>query len=222
MTHYELNLENGHLIATVGRHRLLLDTGSPTSFGNIDEIEIAGERFHLGEDYMGLDVSGLKEMAEVTCDGLLGMDILGHFDHRFDLFEKKWTVAETLTLDGEKIGIDIFMGVPICEVTVEGNRFRLFFDTGASIGYLLDDLLDRVPSDGTIRDFYPGFGTFETPVHPLDVEMGGSRIFLAFGKLPDLLGATLKMAGVDGILGNEIIRSKQIGFSPKKGTIWLI
>jgi len=49
--------------------------------------------------------------------------------------------------------------IPIIPVTIAGEAFRLFFNTGAQVSYLQDDLLDTFPSAGVMQDFYPGFAS---------------------------------------------------------------
>ena len=46
-----------------------------------------------------------------------------------------------------------------------GVERRMFFDTGAQISYLQDDVLDTFPSAGPVTDFYPGVGQFQTETH---------------------------------------------------------
>jgi hypothetical protein len=64
------------------------------------------------------------------------------------------------------------MGIPIIPVTVAGETFRLFFDTGTQVSYLQDDVLDTFASAGVMRDFYPGFGVFETETHNVPISLG--------------------------------------------------
>ena len=212
-------LEN-HLFAKFDSGRIwLLDTGAPTSFG-MRSVNIGGRDFELQMDYMGMSAEKLSEYVGVECSGLLGMDILGEFDHLWDLREGVWEVSEhTESCNGVTVELDEFMSIPICSAEVNGVKRRLFFDTGAKISYLVPQLTEGSTSVGEERDFYPGFGEFMTQVYEMPLKMGGTDRLMSFGVLPPLLGPTLSMAGVEGILGNEILSGRKILFSPRKKTL---
>ena len=46
----------------------------------------------------------------------------------------------------------------------------MFFDTGAQISYFQSPSLKDFPSNGTVKDFYPAIGEFETETYLLDLE----------------------------------------------------
>ena len=78
MTHtFPLHFQAGHLFAEIAGDRWLFDTGAPLSFGEVRELRLAGERFSLGQRYVGLDAAALSRLVGVNCTGLLGADILG-------------------------------------------------------------------------------------------------------------------------------------------------
>ena len=98
-----LQLRDGHLFidlgGDLGGQLWLLDTGAPTSFGASRSIAIAGERFELDTDYLGLTPESLSQFIGVPAVGLLGADVLGRFDHIFD------TAAGKLTLQFRDAGL---------------------------------------------------------------------------------------------------------------------
>ena len=67
-----------------------------------------------------------------------------------------------------------------------------------------------------MTDFYPGFGDFQTETYRVEATIGANRFELCCGSLPDILGATLAMAGVDGIIGNEILGDHVVGYFPRR------
>lgn len=113
------------------------------------------------------------------------------------------------------------MGIPIIPVTIAGETFRLFFDTGAQVSYLQDDALDTFPSAGVMQDFYPGFGEFETETHHVPISLGSLTETLRCGRLPGLLGMSLMMADAQGILGNAILHGRTAGYFPRRGILSL-
>jgi hypothetical protein len=59
MQSFPLRSDGGHLFATVGGHDWLLDTGAPTSFGNVPSLNIGERNFHIPDSYMGLNAATL-------------------------------------------------------------------------------------------------------------------------------------------------------------------
>jgi hypothetical protein len=115
----------------------------------------------------------LSELVGIDCRGLLGADVFGCFDQIIDLPGGRLTLdSGELEHPGHAIELGEFMGIPIIPVTVAGKTFRLFFDTGAQVSYLQDDALETFPSAGVMRDFYPGFGEFETETHNVPISLG--------------------------------------------------
>ncbi|MBC8236554.1 hypothetical protein H8E77_43970, partial [bacterium] len=99
--------------------------------------------------------------------------------------------------------------------------YRMFFDTGAQISYFQEDTITDFPSAGTVTDFYPGVGQFQTDTHQVQVELGESAFTLRCGTLPSLLGATLMMAGTSGIIGNQIMENRVTGYFPRRNVLCL-
>ena len=222
LTTLPLQLRDGHLFVELGSDLWLLDTGAPTSFGTSRNLSIAGEQFSPDTSYLGLTAATLSQFVGVPCSGLFGADILGRFDHILD------TVGGTLTIStaelphgGQNVLLDEFMGIPIVTAGIGGNDYRMFFDTGAQISYFQDDSLTEFPPAGSVTDFYPGFGEFQTDTHEVPVIVGGVAFTLRCGKLPSLLGMTLMMANTKGIVGNAILNNRPVGYFPRRRTMML-
>jgi hypothetical protein len=217
MSTLPLQLRDGHVFVELGGELWLLDTGAPTSFGTSRNLAIAGERFSVGTNYLGLTTATLSEFVGVPCVGLLGADVLGRFDHILDTAGARLTVSTAeLPHSGHSVPLDDFMGIPIVTARVGGSDHRLFFDTGAQISYFQDDSLASFPSAGRVTDFYPGAGQFQTDTHEVPVSLGGVVFTLRCGRLPGVLGLTLMMAGTVGILGNEILNNRVVGYFPRR------
>ncbi|MEY3232076.1 MAG: hypothetical protein RL689_2165 [Planctomycetota bacterium] len=220
MTHLPLEFRDGHHFVEVQGDRWLVDTGAPSSFGTPGQVTIAGEQCSLGASYLGLDAATLSRMVGVPCVGLLGADVLGRFDHLFDVEGGRLTLStDELAHDGQPIGLDDFLGVPIVTARIGGREHRLFFDTGAQVSYLEDDSIRTFPDAGRLSDFYPGFGPFETDTFDVPLTLGPATFTLRCGTLPDILGMTLMVAGVRGIVGNAILRGRTVGYFPRRGVM---
>lgn len=218
MTHtFPLHFQAGHLFAEIAGERWLFDTGAPLSFGKARELSLAGERFSLGQRYVGLDAAALSRLMGVNCTGLLGADIIGRFDHLLDVAGGLLTVSTaTLAHGGQLLELDDFMGIPIITVHIERRDYRMFLDTGAQISYFQHAALAGFPPAGSLTDFYPGFGEFQTETHRVPASIGDGRFTLRCGSLPRLLGMTLGVANVDGIVGNEIFLDRSVGYFPRR------
>lgn len=212
-----LQFRNGHVFVELGGELWLLDTGAPTSFGMSRSLAIAGEQFSLGTSYLGLTAATLSQFVGVPCVGLLGADVLGRFDHLFDTAAGRLTVSTAeLSHGGRSVRLDEFMGIPIVTARVGGSDYRMFFDTGAQISYFQDDSLTEFPPAGSVTDFYPGVGQFQTDTHEVPVSLGGVTFTLRCGTLPGFLGKTLMMASTKGIIGNAILSNRPVGYFPRR------
>lgn len=220
MITFPLHKIHGHLFVQVDGHLWLLDTGAPCSFGSPADFHILGEKFELQSFYLGLTPETLSGFVGVKIDGLLGADVLNNFDIIFNCPENTSIFSlSSLNLDGQIVKLDEFMGIPIVTATVNGRDYRMFFDTGAQISYFQDDALRTFPPAGQMTDFYPGFGQFQTDTHNVHFQIAGKSLVLRCGKLPDMLGMTLMMAGTQGIMGNQILHDWIVGYFPRRGEL---
>ena len=219
---YPLRLQDGHLFVTVDGQEWLLDTGAPASFGVVPSLTLADQTFALDDEYLGLSARTLSEFVGVPCAGLLGADVLGPFDHRLDLRAGTHSVsAAELTVEGESVPLTSFMGIPIVSLRCGDATVRMFFDTGAQISYFQEATRTTYPAAGSLQDFYPGVGQFETTTHWVPMQLGSLAFTLRCGALPGLLGMTLLLAGTQGIVGNEILRDRVVGYFPRRGVLVL-
>ena len=212
-----LHTLHGHLFVELDGGLWVLDTGAPNSFGITTQITVAGEQFRLGTNYLGLDAGALSQSVGVRCAGLLGADVLGRFDHIFDTASGSLVVSqEELCHAGNIVGFEEFLGIPIVMAEVDGCECRMFFDTGARFCYFQGEALTRFPAAGSVTDFYPDFGEFQTGTYHVPVTFGGETFTLRCGSLPESLGTTLMMADTVGIIGNEILGNRSIGYFPRR------
>ena len=222
MTTLPITYKDGHLFLELEDGMWLFDTGAPTSFGESEEITLDGHRSPIRNSYMGLSASSLSEFTGVGCRGLLGADILGQFDHILDVRDATATISTgKLEHPGRTLALSEFMGIPILTARIAGTDHQMFFDSGAQISYFQDDSITEFPSAGSVTDFFPGVGQFQTDTHQVPVSLGDIDFTLRCGTLPGLLGATLMMADVSGIIGNQLFLDRIIGYFPRRGALSL-
>jgi len=212
----------GHLFVEIDGWLWLFDTGAPESFGDSNEITLDAQCFKLSNGYMGLSASTLSQFTGVECRGLIGTDVLGQFDHLLDVPSGTVTISTgDLDYTGKTLPLSEFMGIPILTARIAGSNYRMFFDTGPQISYFQENTITDFPSAGTVTDFYPGVGQFQTKTHQVQVGLGESTFTLRCGTLPGLLGATLMMAGTTGIIGNQIMENRVIAYFPRRKVLCL-
>jgi hypothetical protein len=205
MTDHPLDVVQGHILLAAGGGTWLLDTGAPSSFGVPNTLEVGGRTFDVPDSYLGMTADFLSEAIAHPITGLLGADVLQGFDVLLDVPARRITLSEEpIQCGGDAVPMRSFMGVPMVEVEILDNRISMFFDTGAPISYLQDPLIEEFPDAGVERDFYPGFGEFETRTRMVEMSIGRAAWSVRCGELPELLGMTLMMGGARGIVGNAI------------------
>ncbi len=217
---YPLLFEKKHLFMILNDKKWLIDTGSPASFGEEDSLSICNQIFKIENTYGALNAKELTSHIGLELTGLIGVDILNKFDILFSINKYEATFSKnSMNLEGDVLPIDSFMGIPIIKVNILDTEYTMFFDTGAQISYFQSPSLKDFPSNGTIKDFYPVIGKFETETYLIDLDIGSSEYKLICGSLPTLLSETLMMASAQGIVSNELMKDKVIGYFPKRHQI---
>jgi hypothetical protein len=219
---FELKFLQNHLYLSLEDQLWLFDTGAPQSFGEGGKLSILGKEFPVASSFMGLDANKVSEHAGVQMQGLLGADIVNHFDYRIDVQNESIEISEdSIEMGQAPLQINEFMGIPILTAEIGGAEYSMFFDSGAQYSYFQGDELSSFPPLGNIADFYPGVGPFETDTFSVPITIGSVDISTQCGKLPDLLAMTLSMADTSGIIGNELLIDRVVTYSPKRNLISL-
>lgn len=218
-----LRFVNGHLFMELASGLWLLDTGAPTSFGKNKHVVIQGEHFAFDDSYHGLGIAGLVKHVGVECVGLLGADVLINFDILFDVKRGVAQVTkDEMEFDGMPVPLWEFMGLPLLMADIAGTDYRaFFFDTGAQISYFQDPVITTFPSAGRVTDFFPDSDDFEVDTYSVAMSLGGVPVTLRCGTLPDALADALTMAKAQGIIGNELLLDRRVGFFPRQRALVL-
>jgi hypothetical protein len=214
----KLNLVDGHVLTEIDGHSVLLDTGSPGSFGSVPEITLLGRRFEIEPSYMGLTVDVLRQHVSSPVDVLVGTDVLRDFVFRIDPDGGfvEWSREPLRPAEG-RVPVMLVMGVPAIDVEVAGRSTRAFLDTGAPLSYIPSDVAAGLEEIGSASDFYPGFGSIETPTYRVELALGGPTFEATVGVLPSLLEFTLGMTGIKAIVGSAIFEHFAVEFALGEG-----
>jgi hypothetical protein len=217
---YRCYSHGGHILAEIGQERVLIDTGAPSSVGDVGTIRIGNTEYPVAPTSMGTTVAEISRLIGTRISALLGADILNRVDFRIDLDEGKLTVTEgTMDFGGTTIPTESIQGVPVIRARLGQEEARWFFDTGAKLSYLHSSLAGNYPVVGRDTDFFPGFGEFQTEVREARVRIGGRGYDVRFGTLPPALEAALLLAGVRGIIGSALCEGNVVGVSGRRNLI---
>ncbi len=204
----------------------LVDTGAPSSISTGLRLSFDQHgyqrNFEVPATYMGLSIPSLTDLVGVDFLGLLGTDILNEYDILWDIEAETMQLTEneldvsSLERLGKELAIGNIMGVPTLDVKCAGRFQTMFFDTGATYSYLTKFNERLPPQAKEVEDFLPGFGKFTTKLSPTQFEIDQVKYLLQTGELPTLVGMSLSVAGSEGIIGNEIMIHRQIGYFPRR------
>jgi len=219
---FELKFLERHLYLSLVDQLWLFDTGAPQSFGEREKLSILEKEFPIASIFMGLDANKVSDHAGVEMQGLLGADIINHFDYRIDVQNESIEISvDEIEMGESPLRIKEFMGIPILTAEIGGAQYSMFFDSGAQYSYFQEDDLSSFPSLGKVSDFYPGVGPFETDTFSVPMKISSVDISTQCGKLPDLLAMTLSMASTSGIIGNELLIDRVVTYSPRRNLLSL-
>jgi hypothetical protein len=208
MPAYALRDVNGHLLFAVDGLTVLIDTGCPVSVGRRPAWSFLGRTHDLAPELLGVDLDVISSHVGEPLDVLLGADLLASAPFAASLADGRIAFGPAPPRGrGVEMPLADVMGVPVVHVMAGEGVLPLYLDTGARLSYLHSDLLAACEPGGKARDFYPGFGEFETPIFRVSVRLGGESLSLDCGRLPPLLETPLLTAGVRGILGTELFRT---------------
>lgn len=223
MHYYPIELVDGHAILISGTDRILVDTGSPISIHACPTLRFMERDFPCATQYVGVSIGSLSELLGSPITTLLGMDILSQFIIMFDYRNHRIGFSPTdIPSKGIEIPIRQHRGIPIVEAEVLGSKQQFFLDSGAKLSYLAASVTEGLPSQETKSDFYPGYGSFETPIFTLEVHVAGATLPINFGNLPTQLLGLLNQGNVKGIIGFDLFNRFQILLNIKDNKLQLL
>lgn len=215
---YALQIRNGHLLFVVDGEPTLLDTGVPVSFGKEGDWYFMNETHHLAADYLGVTPELIASQIHTSVDRVVGCDILKKFHVTLNVAEGRLHFSEDALYNYDhSVTMQEFMGVPFTSVDVAGENSEMFIDSGAQLSYVSQKLAAGFPKVGRQKDFYPGFGEFETDVFQVEMTLDGHKFSLRCGQLPNLLEMSLLVIGKTGILGVEFFENHRVDLAFPEG-----
>lgn len=225
MEKYTLDMIDNHVVAVMEGKKVLIDTGSPISIGDSQEIIILGQTYSLEKRLMDLDVRQISELIQVDINVILGMDILSKFVFYISPGLRGMICSDYFINFTDKMqDIPVYYSgtMPILDVRVEGVDLKMLFATGAKLSYLNRGFHGDNKSLGVKEDFYPGLGTFSAEVYDVPLEIKGNKLDIGCADPPEGLQKNLYMQKCNGVLGADIFRYFNIQFNFRNNRIWLV
>lgn len=212
MARERFELIAGHLILEKGGHQLLLDTGSPISFGTCGDVRVFNRRIHLSPSPVldardiGRHIGALLDPpATLDLDGLLGTDLLRGLEVVIDWEGRTITTSavrpELAGWRGDLIG-----GLPSTRVRINGHDVLAVTDTGARSCFAVPRVLNGAAATGVTRDFYPTLGAFETSLHLTEVGLDGRRERVAVARANEVITLAMATAGAEALVGTDLMQ----------------
>ena len=208
MIKFDLQLHNGLPIITdkLG-HKLLLDTGSPSSFCETGQIDMFGDPIRTQRNLMQANSEYLISNLKIHLDGLLGLDILKMKSFSINYQELSFTILDEIPVrnDLHRFPNSSYLKIP---VQITGNNINLILDTGAHISYLNPEFVnvDTLNLRKT-TDFNPILGNFEVSlVDHFSYTINETQLDHEIGLAPSNLANMLRQMGVAGVFGYELFK----------------
>lgn len=206
----------GHVVAGLDGRRILVDTGSPVTFGRGDHLRLGDGAHPIASGVLGFTVETasehIRKLPGVTpdfdVDVLLGTDLLwGHRLH-LDFPTRMLRIAPVPPREGAATcpARSRFL---VEELTVGRAGVLALVDTGAPVSYLSTQHTDGIPVSGWARDFFHGGGDFQVPLRVLPARFRGREVAVRFAEPPVSVWMAMRLLGVQAIVGTDLL--EQLG-----------
>ncbi len=208
---YEIEIVSGHIIVKDDRgSRLLVDTGSPSSFHKERIIALGDETFSIPASIAGVGSNCIESNVGGGIDGLVGMDILGDgllIDVPHGLIAVGYPSEGMTAVPSKRL-----VGCVAVEMIVRGCNTDVIIDTGAPTSYFASSFTAGLPVVGHAEDFSPLMreSNFETPLFYVPVSFAGQEYEIRAGNLPEEIMSTLSFFMAGGIVGMELLKHRRI------------
>ena len=228
---YPLQLHDNHLVAEIGGHFALLDTGVPRSVSHtVREFDFLGETVQPSRHFTGVDLETISQLVGCSIDILLGLDCLASCYWRLEDLESEnpqlvtSSSPELISLSNSLRTQD-WSPWPIIQMEIEAIVCQAYLDTGAKLGYVDmsdEDILGQIAQRSTqpATDFWPLIGEFETHLRDVEVSIADYQLNLPLGELPAEPGLSFDLLGVKAILGVDVLRQLAVEFALPDGQIY--
>ncbi len=202
----------GHIVATIDGRRVIVDTGSPVTFGRGDHIRLGNGTHSIASGVLGFTVETAAEhirrlpgvAPDFGVDVLLGTDLL--WGHRLvlDFPSRTLGIAPVTPMEGA-FPCSSRARFLVEDLHVDGSPLLALVDTGAPVSYLSNQHTDGIPVSGWARDFFHGGGDFQVPLRIVPVRFRDREVEVGFAEPPVSVWMAMRLLGVQAIVGTDVL-----------------
>ena len=211
MKEYKIEFVSDHILINDDRgSKVLLDTGSPSTFHAGGLVVLDGKTYNVPTSYQGVDSTYATQHVGTALSGLVGMDILGCcggllvdvpggrvvFGYPADGMTR---VAPSMSGDRVKM-----------EMEIRSRRVMVLLDTGAPTSYVSRSLTEGLDIVEYREDFNPMIGRFRVPMFDFPAAFAGREFVMRAGNLPLELERMVASCGVEGAVGMELLKHQPV------------
>ena len=177
-------LINNHYLVDIDGKRLLVDTGSPTSFwmdSHCQEITIDGVKYTLQGRPSNVDVAETMKLIGTKVDGFIGLDIIRQTS--LTIYKNGLIEFRPNEVDGKRIDLNT-NGFLTFRVEAHAMSGAFIIDTGAKYGYGIRGLFDGLTAFGHVEDYNPILGKLKSDLYHLDIIVGEGKKWWTYAITP--------------------------------------
>ncbi len=206
----------GHVVASLDGRRVLVDTGSPVSFGRVEHVQIGDGARAIASGVLGFTVETAAEhirklpgvAPDFGVDVLLGTDLLWGHQLLLDFPSRTLRIGPSTRQDRAPGGSSRTRFL-VEDLTVGGGGVLALVDTGAPVSYLSSQHTDGATVSGWARDFFHGGGDFQVPLRVVPALFRGRGVEVGFAEPPVSVWMAMRLLGVEAIVGTDLL--EQLG-----------
>jgi hypothetical protein len=220
MQQYSYELINGYPITNIHGRNFLIDTALPFTVAD-RPISIAGKRFEVAPEIMGITPSKLSATAGIPLDGILGANLIEKFVLKIQPRQHKLVFDRYLDAFPLEIDIENLGGTAIMHQTIAGKRVKAFLTLGTRLSYVMPEMVEERKPIGRERDVLGMIGEIETEVYSLPVAIGKRSHHLRFAVIPAQLQDFIERANVTACIGSELLQYYALTLAMDEGVLML-
>ncbi len=211
MQTFKLEIFDRIPIINSGNDVIFIDTGAPLTIHTRDRITFLGKEHQVATEFFGITIQSISSQLGREITTLLGADILKDYYVVYDYKNQSVSLSnEPFEFDGEDIALKTSMMGSHIRIDINGTECITIVDTGAKISYVDSRMTKGMDHIDEREDFHPLLGKFITKIYLLEVTIGGHRLQMPFGNLPEPLETMTMMTGAKCVIGYSLFEKFKV------------
>jgi hypothetical protein len=212
----DIRIEKNHLVTEIDGQLLLIDTGSPCSFGQCT-FEWVYEEMILTLPPQPMNFQILRERIDLPLDGIIGSNLLLKRGLQLDISRGLLTLYDEIPYGSRACVLSSIMNVPVVIIDVGGIPQQIIIDTGAMQSFIDKQTALELPRVGSVRDFMPTGEEFTADLVEMEAVVHETKLAIQPAVSPPELESLLDDVSASGIIGLDVLQTAVFRFSPNIG-----